>query len=81
MSEVKENVQPEQAADLAALTAAANGGEVEATATAAVPPSSWVSSSRVFTRLPLCPSATPVPAVVLRNTGWAFSQVVEPVVE
>jgi hypothetical protein len=33
MSEVKENVQPEQAADLAALTAAANGGEVEATAT------------------------------------------------
>lgn len=33
MSEVKENVQPEQAADLAALTAAASGGEVEAAAT------------------------------------------------
>jgi hypothetical protein len=27
------------------------------------------------------PSATPVPAAVLRNTGWAFSHVVEPVVE
>ncbi len=39
------------------------------------------ASSVVFTRLPLCPSATPVPAVVLRKTGWAFSQVVEPVVE
>ena len=35
MSEVKENVQPEQAADLAALTAAASGGEVEAAATEA----------------------------------------------
>ena len=39
------------------------------------------ASSVVLTRLPLCPSATPVPAAVLRNTGWAFSQVVEPVVE
>ena len=39
------------------------------------------ASSVVLTRLPLWPSATPVPAAVLRNTGWAFSQVVEPVVE
>ena len=39
------------------------------------------ASSVVLTRLPLCPSATPVPAAVLRNTGWAFSQVVDPVVE
>ncbi len=37
--------------------------------------------SVVLTRFPLCPNATPVPAAVLRNTGWAFSQVVEPVVE
>ena len=36
------------------------------------------ASSVALTRLPLCPSATPVPAAVLRNTGWAFSQVVEP---
>ena len=38
-------------------------------------------SSAVLTRLPLCPSATPLPAAVVRNVGWAFSQVVEPVVE
>ena len=53
---------------------------------AAVCPSSPSSraraaSSAVLTRLPLWPSATPVPAAVLRNTGCAFSQVVEPVVE
>ncbi|PQM49236.1 hypothetical protein C1Y40_00535 [Mycobacterium talmoniae] len=40
-----------------------------------------VTSSVALTRLPLCPSATPVPAAVLRNTGCAFSHVVEPVVE
>lgn len=39
------------------------------------------ASSAVLTRFPLCPKATPVPAAVLRNTGWAFSQVVSPVVE
>ena len=39
------------------------------------------ASSVVLTRFPLCPNATPVPAAVLRNTGWAFSHVVEPVVE
>ena len=39
------------------------------------------ASSAVLTRFPLCPNATPVPAAVLRNTGWAFSQVVSPVVE
>ena len=39
------------------------------------------ASSAVLTRLPLCPNAIPVPAAVVRNTGWAFSQVVEPVVE
>ena len=39
------------------------------------------ASSAVLTRLPLWPSATPVPAAVFRNTGCAFSQVVEPVVE
>ena len=37
--------------------------------------------SVVLTRFPLCPNAIPVPAAVLRNTGWAFSHVVEPVVE
>ena len=40
-----------------------------------------VARSAALTRLPLWPSATPVPAAVLRNTGWAFSQVVEPLVE
>jgi hypothetical protein len=40
-----------------------------------------VASSAVLTRFPLCPNATPVPAAVLRNTGWAFSHVVSPVVE
>ena len=40
-----------------------------------------LASSVVLTRFPLWPSATPVPAAVLRNTGWAFSHVVEPVVE
>ena len=39
------------------------------------------ANSVVLTRLPLWPSATPVPAAVLRNTGCAFSQVVDPVVE
>ncbi len=38
-------------------------------------------SSAVFTRLPLWPSAIPLPAAVVRKVGWAFSQVVEPVVE
>jgi hypothetical protein len=33
------------------------------------------------TRLPLWPSAMPLPAAVVRNVGWAFSQVVDPVVE
>ena len=40
-----------------------------------------LASSVVLTRLPLCPNATPVPAAVLRNTGCAFSHVVDPVVE
>ena len=40
-----------------------------------------VASSAVFTRLPLWPSAMPVPAAVVRKIGWAFSQVVDPVVE
>ena len=39
------------------------------------------ASSVVLTRFPLCPRATPVPAAVTWNTGCAFSQVVEPVVE
>ena len=39
------------------------------------------ASSAVLTRLPLWPSAMPVPASVVRKTGWAFSQVDEPVVE
>ena len=38
-------------------------------------------SSAVLTRLPLCPRAMPLPVAVVRNVGWAFSQVVEPVVE
>jgi hypothetical protein len=38
-------------------------------------------SSAVLTRLPLWPSAMPLPAAVVRNVGWAFSQVVDPVVE
>ncbi len=47
-------------------------------------PVSWATSSRssaVLTRLPLWPSATPLPAAVVRKVGCAFSQVVEPVVE
>ena len=40
-----------------------------------------VARAAVLTRFPLCPNATPVPAAVLRNTGWAFSHVVSPVVE
>ncbi len=39
------------------------------------------ASSAVFTRLPLWPSARPVPALVVRKVGCAFSQVLEPVVE
>ncbi len=39
------------------------------------------ASSAVLTRLPLWPSARPVPAGVVRKLGWAFSHVVEPVVE
>ena len=39
------------------------------------------TSSAVLTRLPLCPRASPVPAAVVRNVGWAFSHVGEPVVE
>ena len=38
-------------------------------------------SSAVLTRLPLWPSAMPLPAAVVRKVGWAFSQVVDPVVE
>ena len=38
------------------------------------------ASSAVFTRLPLCPSASECTPSVL-NTGCAFSHVVEPVVE
>ena len=38
-------------------------------------------SSAVLTRLPLWPSASPLPVAVVRNVGCAFSQVVEPVVE
>jgi hypothetical protein len=37
--------------------------------------------SAVLTRLPLWPSAMPVPVRVVRNVGCAFSQVDEPVVE
>jgi len=47
-------------------------------------PASLAASSRssaVFTRLPLWPSTRPLPVSVVRNVGWAFSQVVEPVVE
>ncbi len=40
-----------------------------------------LASSAVLTRLPLWPSAMPVPAVVVRKMGCAFSHVVEPVVE
>src|SRR3712207_3039895 len=40
-----------------------------------------LASSAVFTRLPLWHSARPVPAPVVRNVGWAFSQVEAPVVE
>ena len=40
-----------------------------------------VTSSALLTRLPLCPNATPVPAAVVRKTGWAFSQVGWPLVE
>jgi hypothetical protein len=40
-----------------------------------------VASSIVLTRLPLWPSAMPDPTSVMANVGWAFSQVVEPVVE
>ena len=43
--------------------------------------SASTASSAVFTRLPLWPRARPVPAGVVRKLGWAFSQVVEPVVE
>ena len=43
--------------------------------------SASAASSAVFTRFPLCPKASPVPAWVVRNAGWAFSQVVDPVVE
>ena len=38
------------------------------------------ASSSVFTRFPLCPSARDRCPSVL-NAGWAFSHVVEPVVE
>ena len=38
-------------------------------------------SSAVLTRLPLWPRAIPLPVAVVRKVGWAFSQVVEPVVE
>ncbi len=38
------------------------------------------ASSPVLIRLPLCPSATP-PSPVCRKVGWAFSQLLEPVVE
>jgi len=39
------------------------------------------ASSAVLTRLPLWPSAMPVPAAVVRKIGCAFSHVVDPVVE
>ena len=39
------------------------------------------ASSAVLTRLPLWPSAMPVPVRVVRKVGCAFSQVDEPVVE
>ena len=38
-------------------------------------------SSRVLTRLPLCPRTTEPPSVVGRNIGWALSQLAAPVVE
>ncbi len=46
-------------------------------------PASRARSDRaaVLTRLPLCPSATPLPAAVVRKIGCAFSHVVDPVVE
>jgi hypothetical protein len=47
-------------------------------------PRSWATSSRnsaELTRLPLWPRAMPLPAAVVRNVGWAFSQVTDPVVE
>ena len=46
----------------------------------AEPTPTIAASSRVFTRLPLWPSATDRTPSVL-NTGCAFSHVVEPVVE
>ena len=39
------------------------------------------ASSAVLTRLPLWPSAMPVPVAVVRKVGCAFSQVDDPVVE
>ena len=50
--------------------------------TSATPSSAaWTDRSAVLTRLPLWPSAMPVPVDVVRNVGCAFSQVPEPVVE
>ena len=43
-------------------------------------PAARSSSSRVFTRLPLCPIAS-ARRGPRRSVGWAFSQTVEPVVE
>ncbi len=44
------------------------------------PPESFASSSRVFTRFPLWPIAS-ARRGPRRSVGWAFSQIVEPVVE
>jgi hypothetical protein len=38
-------------------------------------------SSAVLVRLPLWPSAIEPRSAVVRKVGWAFSQVLEPVVE
>ena len=38
-------------------------------------------SSAVLTRLPLCAKERPLPVSVVRKIGWAFSQMVAPVVE
>ena len=57
------------------------GGGADRSACGCRPRRASSASSAVLTRLPLWPSARPVPVGVVRKLGWAFSQVVEPVVE
>ena len=67
------------AAGSSARSAVSSSVSVEA-GSRARPPSSWVSRSRVLTRLPLWPIAI-ARRGPRRYVGWAFSQIVEPVVE